>query len=289
MRSLAEVVLAGMLVVACGGPSPPPEATGPPRDRVIGAVDRAVDAPRYSITLSQLPPLQSPQAIQGPVTMDVDLDRMAMHAQGSNGEWIYTASDGDRLLFLRGEGPREALVADTALDPLTSPADFARLQTWLQGVPPSTWIKVDARSSNPADQIPGVPLPGAQPRLLDRLFQPITEFPERVDAQLVGSEELAGVATSHFQGTLDLTESGGVSGASAGPTHPAGRLQQAASEWGPLLKFDIWIDKGGMVRRILYAHPSSAGLPLVDVTFTDFDVSDIAHPPEDQVADLPTA
>ena len=74
------------------------------------------------------------------------------------------------------------------------------------------------------------------------------------DAEVVGTEEIDGVSTTHIRGRLSVLEA-----ISAAPEAERGDVQDALSGFEPgnlfdlsaeLFEIDVWIDEGGLVRRI---------------------------------------
>jgi hypothetical protein len=100
----------------------------------------------------------------------------------------------------------------------------------------------------------------------------------------VGSEEVRGVPTTHYEGTVDLTKV-----AEDAPPDIAEQYrklaQLAPSTEVPL---EAWVDEDGLVRRIRLEQSLGENATMtMEEEFYDFGADvDVAPPPDDQVVDL---
>lgn len=104
---------------------------------------------------------------------------------------------------------------------------------------------------------------------LDLLYRPVGEV-----ALVAGHEEVRGVPTRHVRATLDLT------GADGAPASFEARLVAAGVDALPV---DVWLDDGGIVRRVAVAVDGVASLVTVfEVYDVDADIT-VDPPPESEV------
>ncbi|ROO91181.1 uncharacterized protein DUF1396 [Actinocorallia herbida] len=105
---------------------------------------------------------------------------------------------------------------------------------------------------------------------------------DSTDVKRVGEEEIDGVATVHYQGTVDVKKA---------ITRYDPELKQAAeqlSNGSEELAFDLWSDAENLPRKVVTHVTTSEGKTFdVTVIFRDYgsDVS-VAAPPADQVGDI---
>ena len=108
------------------------------------------------------------------------------------------------------------------------------------------------------------------------------------DFEKVGEEEIRGVGTTHYRGTVDLRKAAGQ--LSEGARESVDRIVELTGESS--FPFDVWIDEDGLARRIKYeqslptAQGSNATMGMT-MDFYDFGVEVEVEPPaEDEVVDL---
>jgi hypothetical protein len=108
------------------------------------------------------------------------------------------------------------------------------------------------------------------------------------DFEEVGEEEVRGVATTHYRGTIDLRKA-----AEQLPGKARETFERATDLIGTVkLPFDVWIDDDGLARRMKYEQPlpsarGQAGAMELTMELFDFGVDvDIEPPPNNEVIDI---
>ena len=108
------------------------------------------------------------------------------------------------------------------------------------------------------------------------------------DFEEVGEEEVRGVATTHYRGTIDLRKA-----AEQLPGKARETFERATDLIGTVkLPFDVWIDDDGLARRMKYEQPlpsarGEAGAMELTMELFDFGVDvDIEPPPNNEVIDI---
>jgi hypothetical protein len=122
------------------------------------------------------------------------------------------------------------------------------------------WVKSSGESNRPADRF----LPGASGMTPDRLLKDLTKTSKKVDE--VGSEQIRGVATTHYRAHLDKSKFG------SDPNNAAPDV------------VDAWIDDQGLPRRVRvpFGSEKDAGAEVVDLF--DFGVPvDVQAPTADVI------
>ncbi|MEY2568363.1 MAG: hypothetical protein QOE35_2892 [Actinomycetota bacterium] len=161
---------------------------------------------------------------------------------------------------------------------------YAKLPSLLPGKP---WLKLDPKTLGAAgtgnlgglgDLASGDPAAGI--RFLDGIAGGATK---------VGSEQVRGVATTHYRGAVDLEKVKAAASTSAKASVDA-LIKQLGKATYPV---DVWLDKDGLVRRLRsrQATAASGTTPGATVVRTeeyyDFGAKVTAEPPAaDQVTDL---
>jgi hypothetical protein len=79
------------------------------------------------------------------------------------------------------------------------------------------------------------------------------------DAQLVGSEEIGGVQTTHYSGTLDLDDAAKRLPARLQAQYRAAIQKLKGALSSVTMPFDVWIDGDGRLRRMSYRIEASDG------------------------------
>jgi hypothetical protein len=108
------------------------------------------------------------------------------------------------------------------------------------------------------------------------------------DFEEVGEEEVRGVGTTHYRGTVDLRKAAEQISEAARTT--AERLIELMGV--SKLPFEVWIDDEGLARRIKYEQPLPAAAGedasmTLTMDFFDFGVDvDVEPPPESEVTDI---
>lgn len=108
------------------------------------------------------------------------------------------------------------------------------------------------------------------------------------DFEEVGQEEVRGVETTHYRGTIDLRKA-----AEQLPEDARESFERATELIGTnKLPFDVWIDGDGMARRMKYEQPlpsggGETGTMALTMELFDFGVEvDVEPPPDDEVIDI---
>jgi hypothetical protein len=108
------------------------------------------------------------------------------------------------------------------------------------------------------------------------------------DFEEVGEEEVRGVETTHYRGTIDLHKA-----VEQLPEDARGSFERAIDLIGTdELPLDVWIDDDGMARRMKYDQPlpsagGEEGAMELTMEFFDFGVDvDVEPPPSDEVIDI---
>ena len=147
-------------------------------------------------------------------------------------------------------------------------------------LPDAGWLKVDGRDAEAAFE--------GQPSQLDPAV--FLEFLRGADdIEVVGSEDVRGVETTHFSGTLDVDELAEHAPADAREDVKA-MLEQLEDEFGEATtSFDAWVDASGVPWRVAFGFSpegSGEGVQMtIDVLEIGGDV-EIELPPADEVTDL---
>lgn len=108
------------------------------------------------------------------------------------------------------------------------------------------------------------------------------------DVRKVGTDTIDGVETTHYHATIDL--------AKVAASQPGGKaaLDQALKPSGlKTIPADVWIDGNGLVRReqttVAVSTPQGKTSVQTTMTLSDYGTPvDVAPPPDDQVATLPS-
>jgi LppX_LprAFG lipoprotein len=109
------------------------------------------------------------------------------------------------------------------------------------------------------------------------------------DFERVGSEEVRGVETTHYRGTVDLRKA-----LEQIPADSRDELERVLELVGdPKMPFEVWIDDDGLARQMKYEQPMPVGQGGEDATMAltmemyDFGADvDVEPPPDDEVIDL---
>lgn len=153
----------------------------------------------------------------------------------------------------------------------------------MQGIPGGKeWIKVDLAMMGEQDafdlqQI--MQLSGTDPsQSLDLLRAAGTDFRE------VGEEDVRGVATTHYEGTVDLEKVAEQVPEEARESYR--RLMELSGQTE--IPMEVWIDEDGLTRRVRYEQTLGDGTTM-DLTqeYFDFGVEvDVEPPPDEDVLDI---
>ena len=109
------------------------------------------------------------------------------------------------------------------------------------------------------------------------------------DFEEVGSEEVRGVATTHYRGTVDLRKVAELAPEEVRTTYERVIALAGVTE----LPFEVWVDEEGLARRMKYEQPLPSGsggqksTMALTMEMYDFGVQvDVEPPPSDQVIDM---
>ena len=104
------------------------------------------------------------------------------------------------------------------------------------------------------------------------------------DFEKVGTEDVRGVSTTHYRGTIDLTKV--ADGASPDMAEEYRKLAQLAPS--TKVPMDVWLGDDGLVRRIRFEQALGDNSTMtMDEELYDFGTEvDVTPPPDDQVVDL---
>jgi hypothetical protein len=152
-----------------------------------------------------------------------------------------------------------------------------------QGMPGGkTWIKFDLSQLGEQEGIDFqqlMQLSGTDPsQSLDLLRAASDDFHE------VGEEEVRGVPTTHYSGTIDLEKVAEQAPPEARETYQ--QLLEVSTQ--TKVPVEVWIDEDGLTRRMRYQQtmPDRSTMDLTQVYY-DFGVEvDVSPPPDDEVFDV---
>jgi LppX_LprAFG lipoprotein len=103
------------------------------------------------------------------------------------------------------------------------------------------------------------------------------------DLEIVGSETVAGVPTTHYRGTVDYAETLD----QLTPELRAQLEQQLSAAGTQTATIDVWIDADGTVRQLAQESESTLGPVTVTMTIEEYGVPvDVTPPAEEETADL---
>lgn len=109
------------------------------------------------------------------------------------------------------------------------------------------------------------------------------------DFERVGSEDVRGVETTHYRGTVDFRKASELIPADSRDDFE--RVLELTGE--PTIPFEVWIDGDGLTRRMKYEQPLPADQGGEETTMAltmemyDFGAEvDVEPPPDDEVIDL---
>lgn len=146
--------------------------------------------------------------------------------------------------------------------------------------PGKPWLKIDleklaARSGADLSQLDQ--LSYADPTQTLAYLQGAGEFTE------VGKEDVRGVETTHYKGTIDPEEA-----AANAPAEQRGQLERLLDESGVSeLPAEAWIDGDGYLRRLTMSVPTAGADLMMTVDLFDFGAeADIGIPSDDEVTDI---
>lgn len=153
-----------------------------------------------------------------------------------------------------------------------------------------TWVRIDSKAAAKAADFDFSGLEqftGDDPRTLLDFLKAVSG-----EVETVGSEELRGVATTHYRATIDLRD--------YDQLVPPAERKELSDMLGDLVEqagvsempFDVWLDDSGYIRKVAVTFsaspPGQTGVLEASMAFELFDYGadvDIDTPPADQVVD----
>jgi hypothetical protein len=266
-RRAIALVLVLLAAAGCGGGSSQQADTGPSssaQQAVLdaGANTEAVKSARISFT-GDITGGPASGTMSGEGAFAGRQGRMSMDLSGLSGGGQF--------------GGRMEIVFDELVFYLKFPPEIA-------GQLPGgkEWVKFDlAKLGNEQgiDLAQLMQLSGTDPsQSLDLLRAASADFRE------VGTEEVRGVETTHYRGTVDLEKVAQQAPEAARESYR--RIIELSGQRS--VPVDVWIDDGGLTRRMHYEQKLPDGSTM-DLTqeYYDFGVDvDVAAPPADEVIDL---
>jgi hypothetical protein len=108
------------------------------------------------------------------------------------------------------------------------------------------------------------------------------------DFEKVGDEEIRGVETTHYRGTVDLRKA--AAELSESVRESIDRIIELTGE--STVPFDVWVDDEGLARRIKYEQPlpgsnGETATMAITMDFYDFGIDvDVTPPEADEVIDI---
>jgi len=107
----------------------------------------------------------------------------------------------------------------------------------------------------------------------------------------VRAEEVGGVSTTRYEGTIDLDLAAERAPAAVKQAVEASRSEVESGTGSTELPTEVWVDDAGLVRRVRYTYRLPSGTSEAEAVFTtdlsDFGIEvDLDLPPPDQVTDI---
>ena len=275
MRGLVLLaVLAALALAACGGggsstgtattSAPTTAQTGSNASSLIAAAGqktKEAGSARVSFTL-EMTGGEANGTMSGDGVFDQHGGRMTMDLGGLAGGAL-------------GSGQAEVIFNDLVYYMKLPQAALSQLPTG------KTWLKFDLAAL------------GKQQGLdLEQLTQLNQSDPSQAlqllsgaeDFQEVGNEEVRGVETTHYRGTVDMAKV-----AENAPTNLQDDIRKIVEQTGDrAVPMDIWIDGDGLVRRLEWTQhlPQGTAMTMAEELY-DFGVDvDAAPPPANEVLDI---
>jgi hypothetical protein len=208
-------------------------------------------------------------------------------AQGAwSGEGVFTGGKGRMTLDLSGlgtgagafAGGKTEVVTDELVAYMKVPPSLARA---LPGE--KAWIKIDLAKLGEAQGVDLAQLMQfnqSNPIGVLRYLRGATE-----DFEAVGEEDVRGVDTTHYSGTIDLRTV-----AAQGPAEVRKSYERIVEISGTSkVPMEVWIDADGLARRLRYEQPleSGQGKLALSMDLYDFGVEvDVKIPPQEETLDI---
>ncbi len=249
-------------------------------DPVAAAAENTVAAKtvHFSMTIQeQMPSLSAPVSMTADGAMDFAGKKMSM------------SMDMSQMAALGGEafGSSSDMKTETVIDGLVMYMKAPFLQTILKSDKP--WIKFDMESIGKQQGLDLSSLMSYDPSQLTRF---VDYLRGSKDMQVVGHEQVRGIATTHYQGNIDFDAY-----LKALPADQRAAARKALDNVSKLGKpvyslFDVWIDGQQRIRREKFDYSidvanSGSMEAAFSIDFFDYDVpTSITVPPADQTVDL---
>jgi hypothetical protein len=263
--SLLLAALAGLSIAACGSEELSPQAA------VAEAADKTSDAGSARVsftgTVAGIP--------GGPFTMTGEGE-----FAGQRGRMTFDMSD-----FAEGTGGAFGGEMEMVMDRFVIYMKFPpELAAQLPGGRP--WLKIDLKQAGKELGIDFEELMQFQQADPTQSLQYLRGASE--DFEEIGSEEVRGVETTHYRGTVDLHKV-----AEQAPEDARAAFERVIDLVGvDEMPFEVWIDDEGLARRMKYEQPlpaadGSQGRMELTMEMYDFGVEvDVEPPPANEVTDL---
>jgi hypothetical protein len=296
LAQLVVVVALAAALGACGGSERAGIATGEPItfEQLSQAASTSAEAPsgRFSFAFAvSSPELEQELGLSGEGAFDAASKRSSFSANLSG----FTALLGGLFAgFAGGDGPD---VGDPSLWTIEAVRDgsttFVKLPALAEALPEGKpWVKAeDGRllEAGSFELREFEQLSNADPK---ELLEALRELSGEIEIEVVGTETLRGVATTHYRVTVDAE--GLAASASKERGQDLGGLTERLVEQTGVseVPIDVWIDGDGIVRKILLdieaTQPGDTEPSRATVSFELWDLGEpveIALPPASQVAD----
>jgi len=262
-RTFAIAVVLSIVMVACGGTDDP-----------VGTDTPATDGAASQALLRAASQDLSEQPIEATFTMSFGQGAESFSFDGEM--TIDPATERAHMTYSFADVP--GAPEDASMEMIVDGSTI-----YLRGafLPDAGWIRVDAD----AEGLEGLAVGSGSSdpsAFLDYLRG-------ADDVQVVGAEQVNGVDTTHFRGTLDLGEI--VEQAPAEARRDAREaIEQLEAELGDLTTgFEAWVDGDGIPRRVRFSFEPQAGEGSFEIEMEIVRIGgdvEITVPPKSQVTDL---
>jgi hypothetical protein len=272
MRTAAVILVAATAFVAagCGGSS---KHSATPLELVSQAVSKTTtnNSAKFHMTITEK------AGGTGPFTFTAD-----GVSDSSNRSARMTLDMSAIAQLVSGAAPKASdWQAEVLLDgtDAKSVVEYMRLPALSKTLPGGKpWVKIDLNNLGSVDNVDITTL------LQSAGQQDPTEALDVLqsvgDVKQAGSEQVDGVDTMHYTGTID-------------PQKVAGKLNDAtlgavlAASGAPSIPVDVWIDGDGYVRKFQESVKGTNATMSIAATMSDFGAKvDVTPPPADQTTDL---
>jgi hypothetical protein len=272
-RSLFLATLVTLALAACSGTGgqhvQAPAPAGDPVALIRAVSQQVEDAGSFRMTFDMRIEAQG-QVIAATGDGEFFEDPLAMHA-------IYRF---DELPGLPGGGEMEMILDGTTF--YMRMPDLAGAQSL-----PTDWVSMDINETAPGFEnllalSQGQNDPTSSLSYLDGI----------TDAEVVGTETVAGVGTTHYHGTVDPSEAFHRLADDADPNARKALAQAKHVLGDSSMPVDVWIDGDGLLRRMTFQMQTDAGAPVPFAMEMTMEISeygigaDLPIPDPEDVTDL---